>query len=215
MITINLLPEELRKKESIFANIDLSHITLQKLPLLSIAAAFAGVLVLVQVVVLVMGLFSGAALSALTKRYDELAPKRKEADLLKAQVDTINKKTKAIDELMGKRFSWAGKLNALSDAMTPGIWLNELDYDERHVDKTSDAGAGKGKSAGLPGTLAITGYAAGAGEQGTALVAKFIESLKESEAFYADFSQIKLVSSKSDKASGQEVMNFRISCSFK
>ena len=96
--------------------------------------------------------------------------------------------------------------------MTSGIWLNEMDYDERPV---ANVKAAKGKALGMPGKLLINGFAAGSGEQGLALVGKFIKSLKENEAFYSDFSDIELVASKSDKAEGQEVMNFKIGCVFK
>jgi len=208
MIEINLLPEEMKKKESPFAKLSISFFNIQKLPLLSIAAGFAGLLVILQVLVLVIGLYAKFSLASLTKRYDAITPKKKEADALKAKNDAITKRVSAIDELMGKRFSWAKKLNALSDSMTPGIWLKELDYDERSAAKA-------GKAAGMPGRLIINGYAAGIGEQGATLVGRFIKSLKESQAFYADFSDIELVSVKSDKVESQEVMIFKISCVFK
>jgi len=212
MIEINLLPEEMKKKVSPFAKLNFSVFNLQKLPVLSIAAGFAGLLVVVQVLVIVMSLYSKFTLASLTKKYDAIAPKKREADALKAKSDAITKRVNAIDELMGKRFSWAKKLNALSDSMTPGIWLSEMDYDER---PGANVKAAKGQASGMPGRLLLNGYAAGVGEQGLALVGKFIKSLKENETFYSDFSDIELVASKSDKAEGQEVMNFKIGCVFK
>jgi hypothetical protein len=212
MIEINLLPDELKKKESPFANLSLPVFNMQKLPVLSIAAAFAGLLVVVQVLVIAMSIYSKVTLNELEKKYADITPKKREADALKAKSDAITKRVNTIDELMGKRFSWAMKLNALSDSMSPGIWLSELEYDERPL---ANLKAAKGKASGMPGRLLMNGFAAGSGEQGLALIGKFITSLKENEAFYSDFSDIELIASKSDKAEGQEVMNFRIGCVFK
>lgn len=212
MIKINLLPEDMKKKVSPFAQMRLPVFNLQKLPVLSVAAVFAGVLVVVQVLVIAMNIYSKITLAALEKRYDAILPKKREADALKVKSDAITKRVNAIDELMGKRFSWARKLNALSDSMSPGIWLNEMEYDERPIANVKTV---KGKASGMPGRLLMSGFAAGSGEQGLALVGKFITSLKENEAFYSDFSDIELIASKSDKAEGQEVMNFKIGCVFK
>ena len=214
MIEINLLPEEMRKKVSPFAQFSLPIFNIQKLPVLSIAAVFVGILVAVQVLVIAMNIYSKVTLNSLTKKYDAIAPKRREADALKAKSDAITKRVNAIDELMGKRFSWAEKLNALSDSITPGIWLSTLEYDERPV-AGSAAKIVKDKASGIPGRLLINGFAAGSGEQGLALIGKFIKSLKENEAFYSDFSDIELVGSKSDKVESHEVMNFKIGCVFK
>ena len=215
MIEINLLPEEFRKKESFLTKIDFSSFSLKALPVIPIAIVVIGFLVLVQVLVLLMNIYFQTMLTSLTKTYAMVEPDKKVADALKAQTDTIHKKIGAIDDLMGKRFSWAKKLNTLSDAMIPGIWLTDLNYDERPVEKSGIVAASKGKGPGLPGTLTLTGYAAGSGEQGAGLVGKLIKNLKDSEEFYSDFNQIELVSIKSSKVKDQEVMNFKINCVFK
>jgi len=215
VIEINLLPEELKKKESFLTKIDLSSFSLKDLPVIPIAIVVVGFLVLVQVLVLAMNIYFQATLSSLTKTYAIVEPDKKVSDALKAQTDAIHKKIGAIDDLMGKRFSWAKKLNTLSDAMIPGIWLTDLNYDERPVEKSGIVSAPKSKGMGLPGTLVLTGYAAGSGEQGAGLVGKFIKNLKESEEFYSDFVQIELVSIKSSRVKDQEVMNFKINCVFK
>lgn len=212
MIEINLLPEEMRKKPSPFANIDFSSFDIKKLPFLSIAAWVVGALILLEVVLFGLGVYSRIVLASLTKRYEAAMPKKKEADALKAQNDAINKRVGAIDELTGKRFSWAKKLNALSDSMTPGVWLTDLFYDEQPVPGAQQA---KGRPGGMPGRIVMGGYAAGSGEQGAALVGKFIKSLKDNPEFFSDFSDVELVGVKSDKIENQEVVNFRIRCPFK
>ncbi|MCX5677757.1 MAG: hypothetical protein NTY76_01455 [Candidatus Omnitrophica bacterium] len=207
MIEINLLPQELRKKPPIFSGLDFKGIDIKSIPILKIAAGIGAGLVLMQLAVFLFGIISSIELASTTKKYNAILPEKREADILKAKVADINKRSGAIDELMVKRFSWARKINLLSDCMTPGIWLSELYYDERPV-------PGQAKTA-MPGALVMSGYASGVGEQGAALIGKFIKSLQDNKDFYSDVASVELVSTKSDKVDKQDVMSFRINCLFK
>lgn len=229
MIEINLLPEELRKKEPQFKSIDLSKfkVNIQGIHLLKIGGGVASVLVVITVILFLMGIYTKINLASLEKRYRDISPKRKEAEALKSQIEAINKKVKAIDELMVKRFGWARKLADLSDSVTPGIWLTELSYTEKVVDRPVMVYLknAKGKAPNeqaksvmekvLMKYLIISGYATGQGEDGTASVGKFIKSLKDNSSFYADFSDIELGAIKRDKIEDQEVMSFKITGLFK
>ncbi len=227
MIEINLLPEELKKSQPRFKKFDISGIDFKNVPVTNIAAAVVGFIVAIHVLLFLVGITSQGRLSVLSKRYNQLLPQKKESEALKAQVDAINKKVGAIDELMVKRFSWARKLNDLSDSMTPGIWLTELSYDEkvgeRPVQANAKAPAGRAKKETPKATvekvvlkyLIISGYASSMGEQGTALIGKFIKSMQDNSNFYSDINSVDLVSTKSDKVDNQDVMSFRITCLFK
>lgn len=207
VIEINLLPQELRKKPPLFSGLDFKGIDIKSIPVLKIAAGIGVGLVLIQLAVFLIGIISRVELTAITKKYEAILPEKREADILKAKAADINKRSGAIDELMVKRFSWARKLNILSDCMTPGIWLSKLYYDERPV-------SGQAKAV-MAGALVISGYASGVGEQGTALIGKFIKSLQDDNDFYSDVASVDLVSTKSDKVDKQDVMSFRITCLFK
>ena len=231
MIEINLLPEELRKKEPQFKKVDMSKLSLEGIPVLKIAGAAFGVLVAIQLLLFFIGIYTRTQYVSLENRCQKLLPRKTEADGLKKQVDTINKKIKAIDELMVKRFSWAKKLDDLSDSMTPGIWLNELSYNEKIAEAPAAAadlvpaakknsGQGSVQKAVRPEKTAmryliISGYASSMGEEGTALIGKFIQSLKDNASFYSDFKDIELGNIKRDKIEDQEVMSFKITCLFK
>ncbi|MFA5146054.1 MAG: PilN domain-containing protein [Candidatus Omnitrophota bacterium] len=231
MIEINLLPEELKKKKKEpqiqLEKIDLSKLNFQNVPVIKILIGTAALLVAVPVLLFLIGIYATSHISAMEKDYKKISPEKREVELLKSQVDTINKKVGSIDELMVKRFSWARKLNDLADSMTPGIWLTELSYNEKIVDRTVtiDLKTPKGKGPANPTksivekvpvkNLIISGYATGMGEEGTASVGKFIKSLKENPDFYSDFSDIELGSIKRDKVEEQEVMNFKITCLYK
>ena len=53
------------------------------------------------------------------------------------------------------------------------------------------------------------------GEEGTALIGRFIEKLKENASFYSDFSDIELGSIKREQTGNQEMMTFKMTCLFK
>jgi hypothetical protein len=207
VIEINLLPQELKPKPSVFSGINFKGLDINSIPILKIAVGIGVGLVLLQAAVSIIGILSNAELASATKKYSEISSDKKVADALKAKVANINKRSGAIDELIVKRVSWARKINLLSDCVTPGIWLSELYYDETPV-------TGKANEVKIE-SLMISGYASGAGEQGAALIGKFIKSLQENDDFYADMASVNLVSTKSDKVDKQDVMSFRIACIYK
>jgi hypothetical protein len=210
MIEINLLPEERRKKEPVFSGIDLGSVDLSGLPFIKIAGGAFGVLVAIQCLLFLVGVCGRFYLNGVRSRYERLLPERTVAEKLKSETSEINKKVAAIDDLMVGRFSWARKLSALNESMTPGIWLTELSYDERAAGVAARPSGEK--TAGR--FLIITGYASGQGEQSTALVGRFIKSLKENPEFYSSFGDIELGAIRRDRIDGQGVMNFRITCLF-
>lgn len=226
MIEINLLPEDMRKKEPRFKKIDLSGISVKNIPIIKVVTGAAIILVVVPILLFVLNTALDSNLVSLQKRYNALLPQKKEADLLKSRVEAAGKRVATIDALMTKRFSWARFLNDLSDSVTQGIWLTEVQYGEKRGEKSAPAVAqklangkmrtDKAKPVGFTMRyVAISGFASTMGEQGTALVGKFIKSLKENDSFYSHFSSIDLGSIKSEKLDAQEAMNFTITCLFK
>lgn len=226
MIEINLLPEELKKKKRAAPKVDISNISLEKIPFVKIGFIAAGIFIAIQVIIFGLGVLGNAIFGSLEKSYNKILPQKQEVDRLKVQISTMSKKVAAIDELMVKRFSWTRKLNDLSDSMTPGIWLTQLEYDEKLIERPKPAAANmarakEGAEAKLPMEkvieryLIISGAASSMGEEGTALIGRFIKNLKDNQSFYSDFSDIELGSIKREQASGQEIMSFKITCLFK
>jgi hypothetical protein len=219
MIEINLLPEESKKNKRSPSKTDLSALSMSSLPIVGILVSAVGAVLLIQLILFVLGTMNGATLKSLTLEYNGILPKKQETEKLKIRVDEMNKKVGSINELMVKRFSWEKKLNALSDAMTPGIWLTELNYEEKLSDAANIEPAGKkgGQAVGssLARHLILSGAASNTGEEGTALIGRFIKSLKDDPAFYSDFSGIELDTIKREKIDEQEIMIFKITCLFK
>lgn len=231
MIEINLLPDELKKRETGFKKFDLAHLDLKGIPVLKIAIGAVGVLAVLHGLLFALATYCNVNLKELSKKQSELLPNIKEAQVLKDRSQMMVRKVGAINELMVKRFSWAKKLDALSDSMTQGIWLNEISYDEREGQRPVSRMAGMAAGPGLKGMqniaasargenvlmryLIMSGCASSPGEEGAAVVGKFIKSLKENSNFYSDIADIELGSIRSDKMEDQEVMRFRIICTFK
>jgi hypothetical protein len=225
MIEINLLPEEMRKRKRAEPKIDMSAIDLGKLPLKKIVVFALLIAAAAQVLLVAFGLLCGLIAGSYKKSYDRIAPQRREAEKLSAGIKKMSKKVSAIDELMVKRFSWAAKLNELSDSITPGIWLTQLDYEEKLTERPKagqQLSARKSESQAQGATekvmarsLLISGASQSMGEEGTALIGRFIKSLKSNASFYSDFSDIELGSIKREHLAGQEVMTFKITCIFK
>lgn len=221
MIEINLLPEEDRKKKRSAPKIETTMTNFSGLPIISMAMIAIGAILAVQLALFAIGVVSGMAFNSMNLKYKNILPKKNETLQLKAGVDAANKKVAAIDELMVKRFSWEKKLNALSNSMIPGIWLTELQYDEKATDlPKSAAGTAKKQQSKAPEKtlaryLVLSGAASGMGEEGTALIGRFIKSLKDEAEFYSDFSDIELGTIKREKMDDQEIMTFKITCLFK
>jgi hypothetical protein len=221
MIEINLLPPELKKSRRSGPKIDMSKVDFTKLPMLKIAASAIGLIAAVQISVFAFGVLFSVFCGSIERRYNEISATRQEAEKYKTDISQMTRKISAIDELMVKRFSWAKKLNDLSDSVTAGIWLAQLDYDERTIERPKAQPAGAKADArqstekALERYLIISGAASSMGEEGTALIGKFIEKLKNNPSFYSDFGDIELGNIKREQSGNQEIMTFRITCLFK
>ena len=226
MIKINLLPEDLREREYSFANLGVNFKGQAEL-FRKLGIAVIVILAAAHIALFVIGINSSARFKAMTQKSNKLLPGRKESERLKAELEVINRKAQSIDVLMANRFSWARELNDLSDSIVQGIWLTDINYAEKPAEVSAEAKAEPVRSGGKKaaakvseknknvGYLNISGYASSMGEQGTALVGKFIKGMKDNPSFSSSFSEIKLESIKAEKFLDQEVMSFKITCQFK
>jgi len=218
MIHINLLPKELQKKKKSFKIPDITMIFLPTV------LGLIGVLVLVQVLLMTVKNFKSKAYVRLDKEWSETLPHKQEVTTLKLEVRTIQQKVLAIDNLMIKRVLWARKLNQLSDAMIPGIWLTGLSLDKKSVSAKSPAKQQlrRGRRAAQAPVesrrevwfLNLEGRASSTYGDETATVGRFIKSLKEDEEFFKEFSKIELEIMQRRIIKDIEVMDFRVSCYF-
>jgi hypothetical protein len=211
MIEINLLPEDRRKKKR-------KKIVLPKMNFLPVAVSVLGGLIALHAIAGAIILAKRHQLKVMNGKLDQYIPKKIEFDKLKFSYDKINRKQNTIDRLTEGRLIWAKKLNDISDSMIPGVWLTELYIDEQTEFVTLKPAAGA-KPNQAPKTKSVTtkylvleGYASSMFGEETAIVGKFIKSLKENESFFVDFDDIKLDSIQSSRLNEVEVMSFKIYC---
>lgn len=215
MIQINLLPPDLRRKET--PKIVLPDIPIKK-TLLVIVGIVLGVQILLSLAAGVLAFQSGATKAAIEKISGEVAETRR---IKEASVGALNK-LKDIRILTSKKFYWASLLNALTDSMTKGVWLRTLSLEENIVEapkpdakKNSKGSVKKSDMVQIRSvTLKLEGSVY-AGGQETAFIGKFVKALKENSYFNDLFFNIDLSNISQRKISDYDVYDFILFCRFK
>ncbi|MBM3247950.1 MAG: PilN domain-containing protein [Candidatus Omnitrophica bacterium] len=183
MIEINLLPQELRKKESNF------KLPFPKENLILFGGAILVLLILIHLIL--MGALAAKKVKylGLNMEWQKILPEKNKIDSLKGEQKEITEKIKSIDKLTKKgRISWAKKLNVISDVLPQGVWV-------RRVNFIGTALTIEGSSVSLRGEEVI-------------LVNKFASALKNSANFYSDFKDVEVGSIKRRQIKNIEVADF-------
>ncbi|MBI4431897.1 MAG: PilN domain-containing protein [Candidatus Omnitrophica bacterium] len=190
MIEINLLPEELRKKEArfVFPAIASKKVLIRGLlvffgvQLLLFLWVFAARLELVRV---------KAQTNALNRSLGEITR-------LKTDIAVTEGRLKDFRKVTARPFYWTTVLNAISDSVTKGIWLKSL---------ALEAGAQNTR------ILKLQGSVIGPGQE-TAYVGKFIKELKDNPALAPLFVSVELSTMSQRKISNYDVYDFTVVCMF-
>ena len=191
MIEINLLPEELRKKDE---KIDL----LAELPIKRGAILFAILFFVFQALASVYAFTLSSHFKSMQFETANLTAANQQITARKSEILAIKKKITKGEAVARRPFYWASFLNALSDSCTKGVWLTGL----------STSNDGKFSQ------LRIEGSVVGKGEE-TAYAGKFIKELK-SNVFFSDlFDSIELSTINQKKIKDFDVYDFVILCKFK
>jgi len=191
MIEINLLPEDFKVKKSAAEAIDL--------PIIPIIAAVVAGLVVVHAVAFLIAANNRKTITKIQTELENLTPKKNEIMALNLKVKEMENKVKAIEILTLNRIVWAKVLNSISDSMLQRVWLSRVKFERR----------------GVQPVIMIEGYIADKSEAGTAMVAKFINSLKENKEFMTHVKDIELDNVRSSLIAGQEIMRFVLVCQFR
>ncbi len=191
MIEINLLPEELRKKEE---RVNL----LSELPIKRSAVIVVIVFFGLQILATLGAFYLSVHFNWMKAETAKLKEINKEILSQKTSTLFIKKRIEQGDIATRRPFLWSSLLNALSDSITKGVWLTNFSI-------TSDS---KIKQLKLEGSLV------GRGEE-TALAGKFIKELKANLLFGELFSEIELATMKQKRIKEFDVYDFAVVCSFK
>lgn len=209
LIEINLLPSELRPRKKI--SISMPHINLLPVIIWAVLSLFFIQLILVAVV-----RYQKHELDKYNKRWLDMTSSNAKLTELKTEIKDVTEKVGKIEGLFKRRFLWARKLNQLSDVLSEGIWLEEISLDiksETRAPPVNVKGAKPKKV--LSYSLVMKGSAVSREEEETAVIGKFMKTLKEDKSFFSDFQDIELGSIQSDKLGERDIMHFTITCRFK
>ena len=192
MIEINLLPEKMRKQKMTYLKLDLKM--MGEFKVLAGGVLLGGLILLLLVFLAGSGVRKKQILG-LMREEETLRPQKTQAEAVNKDTSILKVKMAALDEITGRRFLWAEKLNGLSDLALPGIWFTRI-----HTD--SD------------GRLIIEGSVISKKEKAMASVGKFMKNIKESSPFFKDFSNIKLETVQRKNIDERDVVDFRIALYF-
>ncbi len=206
MIEVNLLPEELRKKEA-------PKFVLPEMP--NVRTLFIALVVFfgAQVLLIIFAVFQGIEFSSVKKSVAALTEQNKTIILQKSEIAAMRSELKRIKSLTEKKLFWSSLLNALSDSMTKGVWLRKLSVTEELRKATPPAGKGS-RSSKMVRTLSLEGSIISPGQE-TAYIGKFIKELKSHPVFNELFDQIELSNIHQKKIKEFDVYDFVLACVFK
>ncbi|NQV04579.1 MAG: PilN domain-containing protein [Candidatus Omnitrophica bacterium] len=187
MIEINLLPENLRKKKQFQFNIDLQANNVKIIG----GGALLGVLIVLIIFFSVGSSIRKAQVSRLIKREQAMAQQTSQAETISRDVSILSAKIAALDDVTQRSFLWARKLNQLSDLVLPGIWFTRIYMDSGN-------------------RLILEGSVISRKEEAMASVGKFMKDLSEDEAFFKDFTNVKLESVERQSLDKRDVVEFKV-----
>ena len=125
MIEINLIPPALRKKRKVaaFSGFNLS------LPPEALVGFVGGLVILLAFIhVLLLGLLWNKVVqkNRMEKSWQDILPQKQRADRLLNEWRRLQSQKSSIEKMtIERRILWAPKLNALSDGIPRGVWLNK------------------------------------------------------------------------------------------
>jgi len=187
MIEINLLPEEMRKKRQPQFKLDLE---MEKVKVIGGAAA-AGVLIILVLFCMMSSFIRKKQAQRLLLKEQNFAQDTLDVEMINKEIVTLKAKMNMMDGVTSRRFLWAEKLNYLSDLILPGIWFTRIRTD-------------------LEDKLVVEGSVISKQEEAMATVGKFMKNVRDHQAFFKDFSNIKLESVQRKSIDERDVVDFRI-----
>ena len=205
MITINLLPEELKAQRS-------KRLREQKFPLTLILLSTDIILIAVLLIVSGVNLARNATLKALESRLQGLAPEQQK--IMKVMQKTTDLKTTNafFEEITSTDVNWSQKLNILSELLVPGIWFREITVKEQIAGPVVH---GSKEPPKVDHYLKVSAVVVSVAHDEMGVIGAFMRELKANNLFNAHFKNIELESVLRRSIADVEVMDFNVLCYFK
>jgi len=194
MIDINLIPAALRKNGK-----GPSNALKINIPQDVLVGVGAGVVLLIVTVHLLLGVWWLAELGRMSlcqAQWDKLAPDKKIIDGFKEESRNLNQRLNLISGMtINKSVTWSPKFNAISDALSRGLWLRRMVLDKDG--------------------LSIDGSVVSKSQNEIANVGLFISALKNNDEFMKDFSSLEVNSIQRGENNSVEVTDFTVMAKLK
>ena len=188
MITINLLPEELKVKPK--AEGTAFKFTLQEKYFVYLLPVVICVLIFVHIVLILFSAVKGAQLNVLSKKWSSLGPQRKELDAFMQEHAAFSQDAIVLQQLSNQRINWAEKLNKLSLNLPPGVWFTDLSVTQKD--------------------FILKGSVIALQKEEMSLIHKLLSGLQNDPAFIGDFYNLELASVQNRAVGGYEVSDFTL-----
>lgn len=203
MITINLLPKELRPRRKI---------TIPAKCMTFIAGGIVVILIFIHILVAMMINREKGKLAFLKKEYERIKPEYERVLKLKSDKENLEAKIALMDKLMAQRLLWSKKLNQLSDLMPPNVWLSSLSIISRPEKQTV---GGKEVTIDRKKLLIRGKTYSGKGEKMLGQQGDFMRRIEGHEAFFKDFENVEFISTERETIGQAEIMKFEFTCQLK
>ena len=194
MIEINLLPEELRKRETV-------KLALPEIPVKGALVGLAVVFFTAQLLLSALALYRRVEISRVGKAVEILKTEGREVTRQKSEIAFAQRRLEQAGAITERKFYWSLLLNALSDSITKGIWLRRF------------SAAETGNSKALR-SLNLEGSVIGPGQE-TASIGKFIKELKDNPVLSGLLGSVELATINQRKIRDYDVYDFTLACTFK
>ncbi len=180
MIRINLLPQQLRRKEGAKVS--------KKTPLLPIVFIIVLIILALHVVFALISFDKKMQLASLDQRWDKIQAQSKEVDALKSNLEIKREKLKAMQSILKRDLYLTDFLNKINQAIPSRLWLNRLSFSERG--------------------LVIEGSVFSFGSEELSLVNNFFNELKNGGFFKQNFDNFNLDSVQRRNIKKYEILDF-------
>ncbi|MFA6217356.1 MAG: PilN domain-containing protein [Candidatus Omnitrophota bacterium] len=182
MITINLLPEDLKlKAKPTGTSFELKYFLLL-IPL------FLAIVILLHFYLGFTSLLKAARVSALTNTWKQLQPKMLELNNFNQGAAAQSSDDQLIGQYLAQRICWSMKLNKLSNHLPDGVWFNNLAIGSQE--------------------FLLSGTVVSLQKEEMNLINKFISNLNADKDFMKDFSALVLSSVQKKTKGTYEITDF-------
>lgn len=169
MISINLLPDSMRKKKSMMIFED-DRIAIPKEILIGVGGLVVVLLLFVHGVLGVMTLFKAMHYKGLVKQWEAVQQEKVNIDSVLNNLNALRAKEGTLAPVLQQDVIWSRNLNIISDVMPIGVWLRKLELKE--------------------GELTFHGSAVSKSASEMISVGDLVSGLKKQEDFLNDFERI-------------------------